>query len=283
MGCVIGHAAELMLFASQSMRQSAARLRLRRPRIPPPIATHGPSLTCKVAYSSTPALRAPRKSSTPKVAQEEPPAEPENERLRQILLQTFDGMPLDARIKVHNLTGSELQQTSGPPPPEEPTAEDAKEKRMRPRRRTTPAEAEETIPMYPVDVRLLQSLSYNRMMDQWPVSSRSPSRDALDDAYSKLLVALNHRTQVLALPRPDAEQSIPEPTIALYCPMEGGNYVLDETVQELSRMLSANVVTLDVAQLAAGESGAYGKGRYVPGAGTLLLVDSYSNFSRRTI
>ena len=50
-----------------------------------------------------------------------------------------------------------------------------------------------------------------------------------------------------------------EPTFALYCPIEGSDYVLDATVREMGRQANADVVVLDAAQLAAGESGHFGK------------------------
>lgn len=50
-----------------------------------------------------------------------------------------------------------------------------------------------------------------------------------------------------------------EPTFALYCPIEGSDYVLDATVREMGRQANADVVVLDAAQLAAGECGHFGK------------------------
>ena len=54
-----------------------------------------------------------------------------------------------------------------------------------------------------------------------------------------------------------------EPALALYCPIEGGDYVLDETVREMARRTGADVVVLDAVQLAAGECGHFGKGASV--------------------
>ncbi|PSR74167.1 hypothetical protein PHLCEN_2v10123 [Hermanssonia centrifuga] len=50
-----------------------------------------------------------------------------------------------------------------------------------------------------------------------------------------------------------------EPTLALYCPIEGGDYIIDETIRELGRQAGAEVVVLDSVQLAAGECGHFGK------------------------
>ena len=52
-----------------------------------------------------------------------------------------------------------------------------------------------------------------------------------------------------------------EPTLALYCPIEGGDYIIDETVRELSRKTNSDVVVLDSVQLAGGEWGSFGKGK----------------------
>ena len=58
-----------------------------------------------------------------------------------------------------------------------------------------------------------------------------------------------------------------EPTLALYCPIEGGDYVVDETVKELARSVGGDVVVLDCVQLAAGSVGRFG-----PGASSLSGV-----------
>ena len=43
--------------------------------------------------------------------------------------------------------------------------------------------------------------------------------------------------------------------------MEGGEYVLDETVRELAWRTGAEVLVIDAVQLAAGEWGHFGKGK----------------------
>ncbi|KAI9446395.1 hypothetical protein H4582DRAFT_2116806 [Lactarius indigo] len=50
-----------------------------------------------------------------------------------------------------------------------------------------------------------------------------------------------------------------EPTLALYCPIEGGNYVIDDTVRELARRTGSDVVVLDAVHIAAGEWGHFGQ------------------------
>jgi hypothetical protein len=51
-----------------------------------------------------------------------------------------------------------------------------------------------------------------------------------------------------------------EPTLALYCPIEGGDYVIDDTVRELARRTGSDVVVLDAVHMAAGDCGHFGQG-----------------------
>ena len=57
---------------------------------------------------------------------------------------------------------------------------------------------------------------------------------------------------------PEDDSSIPE--ISEHQLIEGGDYIIDQTVQELARRTDSDVVVLDAVQLAAGEWGAFGKG-----------------------
>ncbi|KAI0256767.1 hypothetical protein BJV78DRAFT_1272850 [Lactifluus subvellereus] len=50
-----------------------------------------------------------------------------------------------------------------------------------------------------------------------------------------------------------------EPSLALYCPIEGGNYVIDDTVRELARRTGSDVVVLDAVHIAAREWGHFGQ------------------------
>jgi hypothetical protein len=53
-----------------------------------------------------------------------------------------------------------------------------------------------------------------------------------------------------------------EPTLALCCPIEGGDYVVDDTVRELARRTGSDVVVLDAVHMAAGEWGHFGQGAF---------------------
>jgi hypothetical protein len=55
-----------------------------------------------------------------------------------------------------------------------------------------------------------------------------------------------------------------EPTVALFCPIEGGNYIVDDTVRELARRTGSDVVVLDSVHMAAGEWGHFEQGELRP-------------------
>ncbi|KAJ7097985.1 hypothetical protein B0H15DRAFT_636081 [Mycena belliarum] len=98
-----------------------------------------------------------------------------------------------------------------------------------------------------------------------PESDPGPSRqgalpppEIFDEALHNLHITLHPQTQHRAAYTSPIGPLL-EPTLALYCPIEGGQYVIDETVRELARRTNAEVLVLDAAQLAAGEWGAFGK------------------------
>ncbi|EJD52934.1 AAA-domain-containing protein [Auricularia subglabra TFB-10046 SS5] len=92
--------------------------------------------------------------------------------------------------------------------------------------------------------------------------STLPPQDIYNEGalLSHLLITLSPRTQRRAAFVSDNSQTLIEPTLGLYCPLEGGEYVIDNTVRALARQIDADVVVLDGAQLAAGEWGIFGKG-----------------------
>ncbi|KAF8609980.1 AAA-domain-containing protein [Ceratobasidium sp. AG-I] len=85
-----------------------------------------------------------------------------------------------------------------------------------------------------------------------------PPDDILQDALSQLLVTLQPQTQYRAAYTTNGVP-LTEPTMALYCPIEGGDHVIDDTVKELANRVNADVIVIDAAQLAAGEYGNFGK------------------------
>ncbi|KAL4077009.1 hypothetical protein V8B97DRAFT_1866319 [Scleroderma yunnanense] len=94
--------------------------------------------------------------------------------------------------------------------------------------------------------------------DPPPDSSVLPPPELLDIALTNLHIALHPHTQHRAAYVTATGPPI-EPTLALYCPVEGGEYVVDETVRELARRTGAEVLVIDAVQLAAGEWGHFGK------------------------
>ena len=82
-----------------------------------------------------------------------------------------------------------------------------------------------------------------------------PPPELFDDALMNLHIALHPHM----------------PTLALYCPVEGGEYVLDETVRKLAWRTGAEVLVIDAVQLAAGEWGHFGKGK-----SSSHLISSYA-------
>lgn len=94
-----------------------------------------------------------------------------------------------------------------------------------------------------------------------PGHSALPPPEIFQDVLTNFLLTLHPQTQHKAAYATSSSGPI-EPTLALYCPIEGGDYVVDETVRELGRRTGAEVVVLDSVQLAAGECGQFGKGTH---------------------
>lgn len=107
----------------------------------------------------------------------------------------------------------------------------------------------------PADLRILW------VSDQDLASPESalPPPELLEDALSNLQVTFHPQTQHRATYSSPLGPPV-EPTLGLYCPIEGGEYVIDATVRELALRTGAEVVVLDAVQLAAGEWGHFGKG-----------------------
>jgi hypothetical protein len=94
-----------------------------------------------------------------------------------------------------------------------------------------------------------------------PSDHHLPPPEILQDALNNLLISLHPQTQHRAtFPSPLGPPT--EPTLALYCPIEGGEYIIDATVRELARQTNAEVLVLDAVHLAAGEWGHFGPGPY---------------------
>ncbi|KAJ3824363.1 hypothetical protein EV361DRAFT_944916 [Lentinula raphanica] len=100
-----------------------------------------------------------------------------------------------------------------------------------------------------------------------------PPPEILEEVLHNLLVTLHPQTQHRAAYPPPLTQS-EEPTLALYCPIEGGDYIIDSTVVEMARRTGSEVLVLDAVQLAAGEWGCFG-----PAANSLKLPRNPLHFA----
>ena len=89
--------------------------------------------------------------------------------------------------------------------------------------------------------------------------SSLPPEEMIQEALANILVSLHPKTQHRATYTTSAGPPI-EPSVTLYCPIEGGTYVIDAAVLELARRTDADVLVLDALDLLAGEWGPFGKG-----------------------
>jgi hypothetical protein len=152
------------------------------------------------------------------------------------------------------------------PPPEDPEAplpdaseplSDGAEKPKRTRKSSKDSEAP---PQLPPGLDIIWAPDSDSSIDLLQsCSSALPPAEIFNEALHNFHIALHPQTQHRATyPSPAGPPS--EPTFALYCPIEGGDYVIDETVKELARRTNSEVVVLDSVHLAAGEWGHFGKG-----------------------
>ncbi|RDB21505.1 CDP-diacylglycerol--inositol 3-phosphatidyltransferase [Hypsizygus marmoreus] len=108
-------------------------------------------------------------------------------------------------------------------------------------------------------------------------ASALPPPENFDDALNNLLICLHPQTQHRAIYSSPLGAPT-EPTLALSCPIEGGDYIIDATVRELARRTGAEVLVLDAVQLAAGEWGQFG-----PAANALSLPRNPLHFPSSSV
>lgn len=157
---------------------------------------------------------------------------------------------LQTRGHVRNLSSAVPSPSDATPPPEE-----TEETKPKPRSRAKRSQEK------PENVALPPNLNILWPPDgtHTPLLSALPPPELLQEALDNLLITLHPQTQHKAT-YSNQNGSPVEPTLALYCPIEGGDYVIDETVRELARRIRADVVVLDTIEIAAGEWGVFGKG-----------------------
>jgi hypothetical protein len=153
--------------------------------------------------------------------------------------------------------------SADPPPaalPDPPSEDVEKPEPDKPRRRSK-ASKDLDAPQLPTGLDILWSPETDHPNTN---STHSlPPPEIFEEALNNLHITLHPQTQHRAC-YPSASLAQLEPTLALYCPIEGGEYIIDETVRELARRTGSEVVVLDAVQLAAGEWGHFGKGESHP-------------------
>ncbi|KAG6814322.1 hypothetical protein H0H92_013447 [Tricholoma furcatifolium] len=163
-----------------------------------------------------------------------------------------------------------LSTTSNPSPVEPPPPADApeplssieKDDKSKIRKRLSPQQESDPAVELPANLDIL----WTPGPDPDPFhASALPPPENFDDALNKLLITLHPQTQHRATYTSPLGAPT-EPTLALYSPIEGGDYIIDATVAELARRTGAEVLVLDAVQLAAGEWGHFG-----PAANSLSL------------
>lgn len=143
---------------------------------------------------------------------------------------------------------------AGPVPPEEPE-KPTKRTRISPTVSSSPPED---------NIQLPHDLNILWLPDDGPAetdflnNNNLPAPELFDEALTNLHIILHPQTQHRAAYSSSSGPPL-EPTLALYCPIEGGEYTIDATVKELARRTGAEVLVIDAVQLAAGEWGHFGK------------------------
>ncbi|KAH7915013.1 hypothetical protein BJ138DRAFT_1123072 [Hygrophoropsis aurantiaca] len=157
-------------------------------------------------------------------------------------------------------TTQEEQIIGGEPPPSAPPLPEPEKPARRTRVSVTapPPKDSEERPKLPEDLDILWLPTDGISTTETPNDHALPPPEILDEALINLHITLHPQTQHRA-----AYQSqtgpLTEPTLSLYCPLEGGDYVIDAAVKELARRTGSEVLVIDAVQLAAGEWGHFGK------------------------
>src|SRR6266436_297894 len=74
-------------------------------------------------------------------------------------------------------------------------------------------------------------------------TARLPEPWLLQEAYENLLLIFHPQTQHRATYH-SGDGVLIEPMLALYCPIEGGDYVINATVREIATRVGADVVVM---------------------------------------
>lgn len=212
-----------------------------------------PSLAHRALLSSTRAVRYPRKDPARATAPQL------SKRSSSSSTSALSENDHDAQEE-----SSQLLASGSPSDPAEPPSEDVDKRK---RRKATSAKDVDTstpsqslpngldILWLPQDAPLPETSADGATSVS---NSTLPPPELLNEVLTNLYITLHPQTQHRAAYASPAGPPV-EPTLALYCPIEGGDYIIDATVRELARQAGAEVVVLDAVHLAAGECGHFGK------------------------
>ncbi|KAH7923865.1 AAA-domain-containing protein [Leucogyrophana mollusca] len=148
----------------------------------------------------------------------------------------------------------------GEPSPSDPpgTEPEKPARRTRASASAPPPKDSEERPQLPSDLNVLWLPEDDAPETDFLHDHSLPPPELFDEALTNLHITLHPQTQHRAAYQSPAGPLL-EPTLALYCPLEGGDYILDGTVKELARRTGSEVIVIDAVQLAAGECGHFGR------------------------
>ncbi|CAE6414667.1 unnamed protein product [Rhizoctonia solani] len=173
-------------------------------------------------------------------------------------------LPPDFPRRIPAYAYASVEESQGPVVSPKPAESEADQDQEKPRRRVgRPPGSPNKPPPPPAPATTKASVNpesiwAGKSLGEGGEARTLPPEDMLQDALAQLLVTLQPQTQYRAAYSTNGLPLV-EPTLALYCPIEGGDYVIDDTVKELATRVNGDVIVMDGAQLAAGEHGSFGK------------------------
>lgn len=187
-------------------------------------------------------------------------------RRRSNQFRHSDNTPASRRTATTSTTASadrvesEAPPSPGDAPPSNPPSEvDRQRTKKTTKKLIEPKEQRDTSSTLPSGLDIFWNCS-----DWHPSSPKElPPDEVLQDALNNLHICFHPQAQRRSLYSSGSGSGPVEPTLALYCPIEGGDYLLDNTIRELARRTGSEVLVLDSVQLAAGEWGCFGEGTAV--------------------
>ncbi|KAG1756507.1 uncharacterized protein EDB91DRAFT_19958 [Suillus paluster] len=176
-----------------------------------------------------------------------------------------DGTPPTARVYKRLASSTLTASTSDTPeppsadsvPPEEPEKPAKRTRTVSSATATPSTQPEDSIPL-PDDLNILWLPNDSQAETDFLSNNALPPPELFEEALTNLHITLHPQTQHRAAYSSSSGPPL-EPTLALYCPIEGGDYIIDATVKELAHRTGSEVLVIDAVQLAAGECGHFGK------------------------